>query len=157
MRPLEPFNTVRRFILVLSKSYHAAFSTSPWNAMAIYCAKVPSYLSTLIIIMIGGTKRDVIVALSAIERESADVMGLIGPQIMSDNYKLNFVKQFVYLNFAVTSKYYVSLEIQRKITSVNRLKLSLYKSFCALIWFRSINTVKIRCSCPRIIWEKNSV
>ena len=84
------------------------------------------------------TKRNVTAAFSAIERESTK-MGLVVNEgkikymsstsrgvrhidflITDDNYTFETVKEFVYRGFDITTKNYVSLEIKRWITLVNR-------------------------------------
>ena len=85
----------------------------------------------------GRTKRDVIAAFSAIERQSTK-MGLavnegktkymlstsrdvrcIDSQNAVDNYTFDTVNEFIYLGSAITIKNDVSLEIKRRITPAN--------------------------------------
>ena len=88
--------------------------------------------------VLGHTKRDVTATFSAIERESTKI-GLtvnegktkymlstsrdvrrIDPQITIDYYTFGTVKEFVYLGSAFGTKNDVSMEIERRITLVNR-------------------------------------
>ena len=77
---------------------------------------------------IGRTKRDVTAAFSTIERESKSLSANVGKtkyrlstsrdvrrsdsQITIDNYSFDTVIEFIYLDSALTTKKYVSLEIK---------------------------------------------